>query len=250
MITAVLYPLAPFQVVQVPLHGLAQAGFEGFFGGPPQLTLDLAGVDGIALVMARAVVNESNQLGIVGHSRRTLWRELFEQRADSTNNIDVFLLVVATNVVGLADLAFADHFEQCTGMVLDEQPVPYLQAIAVNRQRLTSEGVEDHQRNQFFREMERPVIVRAVGDQCRQTISALPGADQVVGCRLAGGIGRAWRVGRGFAEQVVDAMQVAIHFVGGNVMQAKRCTFLRGQRQPVGASRFQQAVGTDDIGLN
>ncbi|MNC40906.1 hypothetical protein D3C75_896480 [compost metagenome] len=72
----------------------------------------------------------------------------------------------------------------------------------------------------------------------------------MVGCRLARRVGRAWRIRRGFGEQVIDAMQVAIHFVGGDVMEAKRCTLLRWQCQPVGAGCFQQAVGADDVGLN
>ncbi|MNJ58276.1 hypothetical protein D3C77_539040 [compost metagenome] len=45
-------------------------------------------------------------------------------------------------------------------------------------------------------------------------------------------------------------MQVAIHFVGRNVMETKRCTLVGRQRQPVGASSLQQAVGTDNIGVD
>ncbi|MND33672.1 hypothetical protein D3C80_242690 [compost metagenome] len=70
-------------------------------------------------------------------------------------------------------------------MVLDEQPVTHLQPVAVHRQRLACQGIEDHQRNEFFREVERAVVVRAVGDQYRQAISTLPGADQMVGRGLA-----------------------------------------------------------------
>jgi len=157
---------------------------------------------------------------------------------------------VAADVVGLAHHPFGHHFKQGAGVVLDEQPVTHLQAVAVYRQRFTGQGVEDHQRDQFFGEVERPVVVRAVGQQYRQPVGAVPGADQVVGRCLAGRIRRAWRVGRGLGEQVVDAVQVAIHFVGGNMVEAEGAFFRLGQGQPVGAGSFEQAVGTDDIGLD
>ncbi|MOA33947.1 hypothetical protein D3C78_1552870 [compost metagenome] len=45
-------------------------------------------------------------------------------------------------------------------------------------------------------------------------------------------------------------MQVAIHLVGGNVVEAKRAFLRLGQGLPIGSSGFQQAVGADDIGLD
>src|SRR5690606_13818288 len=84
----------------------------------------------------------------------------------------------------------------------------------------------------------------------RQAIGALPGTDQMVGRSLAGRIGRAGRVGRGLGEQVVDAVQVAVHLVGGNVVEAEGFTTAFRQALPVGAGGFQQLVGTDDVGLD
>jgi hypothetical protein len=45
----------PVRVVQVPLHGLADVGLEGLGRLPAKFVLDLAGVDGVAPIMARAV---------------------------------------------------------------------------------------------------------------------------------------------------------------------------------------------------
>src|SRR5690606_23364228 len=118
-----------------------------------------------------------------------------------------------------------------------------------DRQRLAIQRVEDDQRDQLLGEVIGAVVVRAVGDQHRQAVGALPGTDQMVGRSLAGRIGRAGRVGRGLGEQVVDAVQVAVHLVGGNVVEAEGFTTAFRQALPVGAGGFQQLVGTDDVGL-
>src|SRR5690606_24060313 len=70
LITAVLHPLAPLQVVQIPLNGFLDTGFEGFLWCPAQLTLNFAGVDSIAQVMARSILNVSYQ-GAIGATVRT-----------------------------------------------------------------------------------------------------------------------------------------------------------------------------------
>ncbi|MNP19510.1 hypothetical protein D3C76_1120440 [compost metagenome] len=98
--------------------------------------------------------------------------------------------------------------------------------------------------------MERPVIVRTIGQQHRQAIGSLPGADQVVGRGLAGGVGRAGCVGRRFRKQVIDAVQVTVNLVGGNVMKAEGAFLRLREGLPIGTGGFEQAVGADDVGLD
>lgn len=57
----------PFGVVQVPLHGLADAGFEGFLGSPAEFALNLAGVDGVAQVVAGAVGDVGDEFAVGGY---------------------------------------------------------------------------------------------------------------------------------------------------------------------------------------
>jgi hypothetical protein len=59
-------------------------------------------------------------------------------------------------------------------MVLDVKPIADLHAIALNRQGLASQGIDDHKRDQFFWEMIGSVIVGAIGGQHRQTIGVVP----------------------------------------------------------------------------
>ena len=50
------YVFYPGGIIEVPLDGLAEAGLKGFLGSPAQLMLQLAGVDGVAAVMAGTVL--------------------------------------------------------------------------------------------------------------------------------------------------------------------------------------------------
>ena len=65
-------------------------------------------------------------------------------------------------------------------MVVDEEPVAHVEAAAVELNRLFLERVEDAQRDELFGEMERTVIVGAVGDDDRQTVGRMPGTHEMV----------------------------------------------------------------------
>src|SRR5882672_1427193 len=61
------YVFHPLLVSQIPLHGLAQAGFETLIGFPAEFTLDLAGIDRIPSVVSRTVLHKRNQFSM-GHA--------------------------------------------------------------------------------------------------------------------------------------------------------------------------------------
>lgn len=56
--------LPPGLVVEVPLDRLAKAAFEVFLWFPAEFTLDLAGVDRVAEVVAGAVGDEGDELRV------------------------------------------------------------------------------------------------------------------------------------------------------------------------------------------
>ncbi len=250
LIAAVLYVLAPVEMVQVPLYGLAQAASKGFPRRPAQFAFELAGIDGVASIMAWSIFDKADQLGIGASITSMLGRQFVEQRTDAVHHLQIALLIVPADGIGFADGTAHEYGQQGLHMVVDIQPVAHLKAIAIDRQRLTGQGIEDDPRDQFFRKVERPVVVGAVAEQHRQTIGALPGADQMVGRGLAGRIGRTGRIGRVLGEGGVAGGQVAVDLVGGNMVQAKGAAPGFGQVLPIGAGRLQQAVGADDIGLD
>src|SRR5690554_863398 len=176
LIAAILYALAPVEVVEVPLDGFADAGFEGFFGRPAEFFLDFASVYGVAHVVAGAVLHKGDQVPVAAFLRA----ELLEDVADGVHYVDVLFFVVAADVVGFAGFAFGDDFVEGSCVVFHVEPVADLVAFAVDRERFAVQGVEDHQRDELFREVVGAVVVAAICDQYRQAVGALPGAYQMI----------------------------------------------------------------------
>src|SRR5687767_9753959 len=82
--------LPPGLMVEVPLHRRPEARGVVLLGNPAKLALDLGGVDGVPQVMAGAVGNESNLLGVFfAISART---EFVEQCTEQANEVDVLAL--------------------------------------------------------------------------------------------------------------------------------------------------------------
>lgn len=96
---------------------------EVFQRSPAQLTLDLAGVDCVAEVVAGAVGDKRNELRVASCELRVVFvlvarcsrlvalaprGELVHEVADEVDEVDVSLLIVAADVVGLAGSAFFD----------------------------------------------------------------------------------------------------------------------------------------------
>ena len=67
-----------------------------------------------------------------------------------------------------------------TGVVLDEEPVAHVLALAIDGQRLAMADVVDEQRNQLLRELIGAVVVRAVGNDDGHAVSVVIGTHEVV----------------------------------------------------------------------
>ena len=112
-------------------------------------------------------------------------------------------------------------------MIFDKQPVADLHTVAVNRQRFAVKRVQNHQRNEFFREMVGAVVVGTVGYDGRQTVCTQPCADEVVAGRFRGRVRAGRRVWRGFGKQIVCAVQIAIDFIGRNMVETEGFAFFQ-----------------------
>ena len=124
-----------------------------------------------------------------------------------------------------------------------------MRAVAVNRQRLAVERVEDHQRDQFLGVLKRPVVVRAVGDERLQIVGVVVGAHEVIGRGLARRIRRVWRVRRVFTEEPGRAER-AVDLVGGHVQEAEATARLGAELGNELPRRFEQHERADDIGVD
>src|SRR5687768_17642262 len=106
--------------------------------------------------MTRPVLYEANLVGIGAAGR--LWARLVQDGAQRVHHVQIFLLAIAADVIGLArSTALEDHAE---GFAVVEyvEPIAHLLTVAVYRQRLARERVADHERDELLRELERPVI--------------------------------------------------------------------------------------------
>ncbi len=245
---ATLHVRNPLRVVQVPLHRLANAGFEGFGRTPAQIAFNLARVNGVTPVVAGAVLHESDLRFIA--AAVGLGAQLVEQRADGVHDLEVGLFVPAADVVGFTQAAGFEHAADGAAVVFHVQPVAHLLAVAIHRQGLAGQGVDDHERDELFGEVVGPVVVAAVGGEHRQAIGVVPGTHQVVAGGLAGAVRAVGFVGIRFGKGGVAGAERAVHLVGADVQKTKGSFLGYGQGTPVGPHRFEQAEGAQDVGLD
>src|SRR4029077_8307933 len=144
-------------IVKIPVHGLAYAGFKGLVRFPPQFPLDLAGVNRITPVMTRSILDEGDELAVRHH--RVVRPELVEKGADRGHNVEVWLLILASDVVGLSDSSSGQHLANCSTMISDEQPISHVPSIAIDWNWPSAHSMQNHQRDQFFGKLVRTVVV-------------------------------------------------------------------------------------------
>ena len=168
-----------------------------------------------------------------------------EDGADRGHQIDIATLILATHVVTAAQLPSLQDRQQRIGMVFDIEPVAYLQPLSVNGDWPAFQRVQDHHRDQFFRELVGPVIVGTIADHHRQAKGFVPGADQMIAARLGGGIGAAGGISRIFREHA-GFTQRAIDLIGGDMVKPE--AFRPPLRHPPRARRFKKRCSAQHIG--
>ena len=174
-------------VVQVPFNGFLDAAFEGLLRLPAQFTAYFCGVYRVSAVVAGAVFDEGDLRFVF--CAVMLWAHLVQYGAYSLYYLDVLHLMVAADVVGLAALSVCHYGAERSAVVFHVEPVADVFAVAVDGQRLAGERVVDDERDEFFRELARAVVVGAVGGEHGKAIGVEPRADEVVGRCFGGGVG-------------------------------------------------------------
>src|SRR5581483_10200447 len=88
----------PGAVLQVPLHGLAQAALETLARSPAKLARNLGRVHGVASVVTRSVGHEADERRVRAARARI---KLVQQRANRLHEVDVLLLRTTSNLLAL-----------------------------------------------------------------------------------------------------------------------------------------------------
>ena len=201
----------PGLVLHVPVDRLLEPLGEVGVGRPPaELALELGGVDGVAAVVAGAVGDPVEVLGVAPHRLQ-----------DHAEHGDVVLLPIGPDEVGLPRAALGEDVPDGRGVVLGVDPVADVLALPVELGADAVDYVRDLPGDELLHVLVGAVVVGAVGDRGAQAVGAGPGADQHVRGRLGARV-RAARVIRrllGELRRVVER-QVAVDLVGGDVVVA------------------------------
>ena len=219
----------PGLVGDVPVDRLLEPlGEVGVRRPPAQLALELGRVDGVAAVVAGAVGDPVEVLGVAAH-----------RLEDHAQDRDVVPLAVGPDEVGLPHAALGEDVPDGRGVVLGVDPVADVLALSVELGADAVDDVGDLPGDELLHVLVGAVVVGAVGDSGAKPVGAGPRADQHVGA----GLGRAVRRGRmvrrllGELRRVVER-KVAVDLVGGDVVVA----------DAVLADGLQQAEGALDVG--
>ena len=215
----------PGLVLDVPVDGgLEPLGEVGVGRPPAELALELGGVDGVAAVVAGAVGDPVEVLGVAAHGRE-----------DHAQDRDVVPLAVGTDEVGLPHAALGEDVPDGRGVVLGVDPVADVLAAAVELGADAVDDVGDLPGDELLHVLVGAVVVGAVGDRGAQAVGAGPGAHEHVGA----GLGRAVRAARAVRRLLCELggvveRQVAVDLVGGDVVVADT-VFPDGLQQSEGA---------------
>ena len=195
---------------------------------PAELALELGRVDGVAAVVAGAVGDPVEVLGVAPHGRK-----------DHTQDSDVVLLSISSDEVGLPHAALGQDVPHGRGVVLGVDPIAHVLALPVELGAHAVDDVRDLPGDELLHVLVGAVVVGAVGDRGAQAVGAGPGTDQHIGAGLSRAVRRARLVRRilGELRRVVER-QVTVDLVGGDVVVADAVL-------PHG---FQQAEGALHVG--
>lgn len=195
---------------------------------PAELALKLGAVDGVAAVVAWAVGDPVEVLGVAPHGLQ-----------DHAQDRDVVLLAIGADEVGLPHAALGQDVPDSARVVLGVDPVADVLAAAVELGAHAVDDVGDLPGDELLHVLVGAVVVGAVGDRGAQAVSAGPGAHEHVGARLGARV-RTARVVRRLLGELggVVERQVAVDLVGGDVVVA----------DAIFADGLQQAEGALDVG--
>src|SRR5690348_15223813 len=224
----------PIHVAAIPLDRVFEAVIEIGDGRPAEFAADPGVVESVAAIVARAILNEFDQaFGLV---------QQFQQTA---NDADIRDGAAGADVVNFAELPFLQDGIDGAAMVFNENPVALVEAVAIDGKFLAFEGVGDHQRNQFFRELIGPVIIRRARDDGRKLMRANVTAHEQIRGSLAGSVRTIRRERRILAGRLLGR-NAAIDFVGADVDEARNFALAGGFEEDerafnVGANEFARS---------
>src|SRR6266567_5559743 len=233
----------PRLVVEIPAYGTLEPRLESLCRRPAKLAADLGRVDRITAIMPRAVLDECDLPHVIGP-----WLELAENTAQRTHDLEIGLFGATADVVGLTGSAALEHGADRCAVIADVEPVADLQTVAVDRQWLSGNRVVDHERNQLFRKLPRPIVVRAVRGERRQPVGVMVGTNQMIRARFRRSVGAVRRIRCGFRKWWIVGPERTVDLVGRHMQKPEARALGLVERAPVAAHNVEQRERADQVG--
>ena len=158
---------------------------------------------------------------------------------------------MAAYIINLTLYAFAHNEVDGFAMVFHVQPVAYIAAVTVYRKALTFEDILYNQRNQFFGEVIRAIVIGTAGNGNRHFIGIMIGHHHHIGTGLRRTV-RAMRTQRRILREETFRSQRTVNFVRRHLVIAHsvtpgRITGFVLSRYPRTTSGIQQILSTQNI---
>ena len=154
----------------VPVNGVLEAGLEvGVFRLPAEFRPQLGGIDGVAQVVTRPILNV-----VVG----VLW--LAHQFEDQLEDFPVILLTVGPDQVGLTNLPLGQDIPDSAGVIVGVDPVADVLPRAIELWPNAAQDISNLPGDELLDVLLWTVVVRAFRNRRPQAKGAHPGPDKQV----------------------------------------------------------------------
>ena len=103
-----------------------------------------------------------------------------QDAAELLNQLQVSRLIASPNIVRLTRLAILNNGRDGLEVVFNVEPISDLLTIPINRQWLAFKCPQDYQWDQLLGDQIRSVIIVAIGERHKESVSVCKGSDKVV----------------------------------------------------------------------
>jgi hypothetical protein len=138
LVFAAAHAREPLAVSPVPFNRLAQPLFEGDNGIPAEFCFNFPAVQGVAAIVAWAVLNIGDQTFRPAHDKQ-----------QTLGHAQVFFDFETTDVIDLTDAPASENRQNGMAMIFDMLPIALLLSMAIDREGLTILSIRHHRGRNF-----------------------------------------------------------------------------------------------------
>ena len=149
------------------------------------------------------------------------------------DDVNVLPLVETTDIIGFRNLPIVENHVNGPCVVLHIQPVAYILALTIYRQRFAVTDVVDEQRYQLLRKLVRTVVVRTVRHDGRHSVRVVVRTYKVVARCFRSRVRTMRIILRRFIEELLAV---------GQVMLARRCLRRKRRLNAFGMRHLQRSI--------